>query len=135
MQLPTLTELIEMGFVSTALDHLDTFEVEYVSKPLPPHLPSNPTANQAKVFSEEMEKFENHTWPEYVAAKIIRDKLSGNINFLKEELIKQESGLNALPISDKQKSKVYSKAWDAGHSSGYYEVYIELIELVELFID
>jgi len=49
-----------------------------------------------------------------------------------EEFIKDVSGFNKT-VPDDKKSKVYSKAWEDGHSSGYYEVYLCLLSLVELF--
>ena len=45
--------------------------------------------------------------------------------------IREKSGLNDIP--EDKRSKVYSLAWDRGHSSGYAEVYNELVSLVDLF--
>ena len=47
------------------------------------------------------------------------------------EFIKEMSGLNEIP--EQYRDKVYSKAYEYGHSSGLSEVYNTLVDLVEIF--
>ena len=50
------------------------------------------------------------------------------------EFIKKESDFYKHVPKNKQE-KVWNKAWDVGHSYGFYSVYQELGDLVELFMD
>jgi hypothetical protein len=51
------------------------------------------------------------------------------IEFKKDAL--KEVGLTNHPKAD----KIYSKAWEKGHSAGYNEVFLELQDLAELFTE
>jgi hypothetical protein len=82
--------------------------------------------NALATFNSEYE-----TWKTTV--KATEDDRDNEIDSLCESLIKEESGLNNLKISQKQIDKIWSKAWQDVHSDGYYEAYINLCELVELF--
>ena len=53
------------------------------------------------------------------------------VDTLMNALIAYEAGLDNVP--EQYRSKVYSKAWSTGHSSGHYAVYQELSELVKIF--
>jgi len=50
------------------------------------------------------------------------------------EYIKEVSGLNIL-VPEQYRDKVWEKAWSDGHSDGLYEVYNNLLSLVEIFED
>ena len=50
---------------------------------------------------------------------------------LLEDMIKEDSGLNTIP--EQYRDKVYSYAYQQGHSSGYGEVYNYLLDLVDIF--
>ena len=54
-----------------------------------------------------------------------------DINNIIEEYIREESGLNNIPIQ--YRDKIYNKAWQDGHSDGFYSVYQHLTELVNIF--
>lgn len=45
--------------------------------------------------------------------------------------IKKQANFDIVPLE--YQNNVYNMAWERGHSSGYYGVYQELCELVELF--
>jgi hypothetical protein len=51
-----------------------------------------------------------------------------------KDLICNKAGLTELNISVEQKQKVWYKAWNDGHADGYYEVYLKLCDLLELFV-
>jgi hypothetical protein len=64
------------------------------------------------------------TWQDF--DKMYRDE-HGNIpEFF--YIVKKDLGILENPKAD----KLMSKAWERGHSYGYYEVYINAQELVEL---
>jgi hypothetical protein len=50
-----------------------------------------------------------------------------------EMFIKEETGLNALTISDKVKNNVWNMAFECNASGGYYAVYEHLQKLVNMF--
>lgn len=56
------------------------------------------------------------------------------MNDIIEQFIKDLSGLNSI-VPEKYRDKVYQKAYDDGHSAGYYEVYLHLQDLVVIFED
>jgi len=53
------------------------------------------------------------------------------INALITEFIIVESGLDKIP--EQYRDKVYSKAYENGNRSGFYEIYLELCSLVSIF--
>lgn len=58
--------------------------------------------------------------------KMYRDE-KGNIpNF--EYIVKKDLGILDNPKAD----KMMSIAWEKGHPGGYYEIYLEALDLVEL---
>ena len=48
-----------------------------------------------------------------------------------EDYIKEQAGLNDIPESSRD--KVWDYAWAQGHSDGYYQVYLYLCQVVDLF--
>ena len=48
-----------------------------------------------------------------------------------EQWMKEKSGLNDIP--EQYRAKVYSLAYQNGHSSGYSEIFGQLTELVDIF--
>ena len=96
----------------------------------PESLPQNVTSIQALNYSNKLQEFEEldqkyqedfEAWEQY------RDS---TINLI-ELFIKKQADFNIVPLQSQ--NKVYNMAWERGHSSGYYGVYQELCELVELF--
>lgn len=95
-----------------------------------PRLALNPTSQQAKEFSIALENYENSIVEYNKLVSLYREE-DKRLSDLIIEFISEESRLNTIP--EKSRSKVFSKAYQDGHSSGYYSVYQELVELVELF--
>lgn len=95
-----------------------------------PFLKSNHSGDEAKEYSIALKKYEKEK-PAYDRAKKEVQEYNQKINFAIEDFIKEESGLTKLP--EHTQSKVYMKAYEDGHSNGYYSVYQELEELVDLF--
>lgn len=95
-----------------------------------PRIIANPTVEQAKEFVIALETYETRMLT-FKKEQSLHDNERKRLNILLEEFISEESGLNDIP--EASRSKVWSKAYAYGHSSGYYSVYQELCELVALF--
>ena len=80
-------------------------------------------SNETEIWASEMQTYES----EMATIRLHNMKVDALIL----AFIKKESGLNDIP--EQYQNKVFSKAWSDGHSSGYYEVYQQLCELVEIF--
>lgn len=80
-------------------------------------------ADKLKTYEVELEEYRN----DQAKCSIFNIK----VDVLIHDFVCEESGLNTIP--EQYRNKVFSKAWSDGHSGGYYEVYQELCELVEIF--
>lgn len=117
--------------VYDAIAHIDTLKKSYPSIPSKPKLASNHTSAEAQEYSTLLKAYES--------AKEDYDKESGKVRAyngelsqILEEHIKNISGLKEYVPEDKQ-SKVYSYAWQQGHSEGIANVFHMLRDLVEIF--
>ena len=97
-----------------------------------PFLDRNASATDAHEYAKKLEQYEKALVTHKEERRIYGEKTL-EINATIEVLIKVQAGLEKVP--EKSRSKVWSKAYQDGHSSGYYQVYQELCELVELFED
>ena len=100
-----------------------------------PKLPKKPIANitnssNAKQYAIELEEYEKK-YAEYEVRYFEYKKVKFAIENVAVEFIKEMSGLNEIP--EQYRDKVYSKAYEYGHSSGLSEVYNTLVDLVEIF--
>jgi hypothetical protein len=103
----------------------------YASKPKHPLLLGNkPTAEEMKIYSEALLVYEKEL-QEYETKDDFYRTESGRLWSLLEDKVKEDSGLNDIP--EQYRSKVYSYAYELGHSSGYGEVYNYLCNLVNIF--
>jgi hypothetical protein len=121
--------------LSDKLDYLKK-KRKWTNPPKKPQAPDKDATPQDYIdYGNALAAFnsEYETWKTTV--KSAEDDHNNEIDSLCETLVKEESGLNNLKISQKQANKIWSKAWQDVHSDGYYEVYINLCELVELFED
>lgn len=123
-----LLNVMEVYEVIESIQESNLFERP--EKLVKPRLVLNPTSQQAKEFSIALEKYENSIVEYDKLVSLYREE-NKRLNDLIFEFISEESGLNTIP--EKSRSKVFSKAYEDGHSSGYYSVYQELVELVDLF--
>jgi hypothetical protein len=103
-------------------------------KPKEPRMPKNNHPESFLAYAEALERYQANleTWETYKAEAEAHNTL---IYSICEGLVREDSGLDTLKVSDKQKEKIWRKAWEQGHSNGYYEVYQELVDLVELFTE
>lgn len=99
-----------------------------------PQKPSNSFKDHTSVgmreFADKLAIYETE-YAEYLIQEKECKIHNQNVGDLIHDFICEESGLNTIP--EQYQNKVFSKAWSDGHSSGYYEVYQELCELVEIF--
>lgn len=80
-------------------------------------------AKELKVYEEEMEAY-----------RTLRAECAAHNFAIEQEVetrIKEDSGLNSIP--EQYRDKVWRYAWEEGHSAGYHEVQIHLINLVDIF--
>ena len=104
--------------------------LQYPQRPNKPILMAKHTSHEALIYSQEL--------LEYEKSILTYDKLKAHYKesqFQVEDIIRKYiwnvSGLNA--IEERFREKLWSKAWERGHSAGYYEVYIVLCDLLEIF--
>lgn len=101
-----------------------------------PRLPTKPVL-LVKHTSEDVGKYQKdlHEYEKaYDNHKIEKERFYTNKSKIEDaivEFIKQEAGLDTIP--EQYRDKVYTKAYEDGHSSGYYEVYLKLDSLIEIF--
>ena len=119
------------GSVSKAIEYAVKLYGKMPYKPAKPVLKSNHTAHELKEYTSNFEAYEagirNY--------ELDRDAFNKNkrvVDSAIEEYIKEQSEFNKYVPKDRQQ-KVWGKAWEDGHSSGWYEIYLELNNLVEIF--
>lgn len=80
-------------------------------------------ANELKLWEQKNEKYHKEK-------KIWKEQCRLQYEAI-ESFIKYEAGLDSVP--EQYRDKLYSKAWSDGHSDGYFEVYMKLCDLVDIF--
>lgn len=97
-------------------------------------MPKNPTAQDYRNAAEELERYE----ATYNEAKKLEEEYKPHNKTVQQaihDLIEDESGLKDLDIPDWQKSKIRVLAYDQNNGSGYYNYYLILKNLVDLFVE
>jgi len=102
-----------------------------------PRKPSHPydmNSKEALAYAEKLREYEE----DLVAYKDLLDLYEKQeelmLNII-NEIIKEDSGLNSLVFNEKIKGKIWDYAYQKGHSSGLGEVYNELCDLVDIFVE
>lgn len=80
-------------------------------------------ADDFEIYEKEFAEFEKKRIEYYNNKAAIEGKI--------KDLIKESAGLNSIP--EQYRDKAWAKAWENGHSSGFYDVYLELCDLVDIF--
>lgn len=119
--------------VYEAVNHAQSLYGEYPEKPDKPTLRKEHTSSDIKVYNKEYEKYET-ALSAYKTEQDMYRKRKRDCDDAIEEYIKELSGFNKI-VPESRKNKVWFKAWEDGHSSGYTEVYGCLCNLVDLFED
>jgi len=134
MNFPVLPSSLElMGEVyETIRSAQDTLTVPHIQRPAKPKAPtlSEGVAAGMRKHADKLEAWETEMLAYNASMGKIRMH-NMKVDALILAFIKSESGLNDIP--KQYQSKVFSKAWSDGHGSGYYGVYQQLCELVEIF--
>jgi hypothetical protein len=124
------------------IDGLSVFKAEtqireylstlYVTKPKKPLLvTTTPTAELVEEYKVALQNYET-AFKEYQIKMIFMGDEQKRLFTLLRNLIKEESGLNTI-VPAKYRDKVFSYAYEQGHSSGYLEVYHYLCNLADIF--
>jgi len=130
MEIVTLENMQNFNDCYKAIEWAKSQYGEYPSRPSKPYLKHGHSSIEAKQYVIDLEDWEK-TKADYDKNMIA---YKGNQNAITEvivEYIKDMAGLNTIP--EQYRDKVYRQAWEDGHSSGYYEVYLKLDSLVEIF--
>ncbi len=117
--------------VYKTLGYAKTLMKQYVQAPKKPRLGQNHTAQEVAKYASDLAEYEI-VKKNYDKESSERDQYNGIIYSAMDEYIREESGLNSV-VPEQYRSKVYMKAYDDGHANGYYEVYVQLLSLVDIF--
>jgi len=114
------------------IDYLEKIKGEYPQRPNKPNLPQKHTSMMASEYSKELGIYEAVLLPEYQTKLKEYNTNRDLIDNLIIELIKEDSDFyRVVPLE--YQSKVYSLAYQEGHSGGWSDVYNHLLDLVGIF--
>lgn len=128
----TLEYLIEnySGDINRGIEYAKSEIPDFIEKPSKPILSNKPTSADALDYAYKLKEYEDLVVI-YEEQKKNRKEKANEIDEIIEEFIKDAACLKNVP--EKYRDKVYSKAYSDGHSGGFYSVYQELCELVDIF--
>ena len=132
INLPVLPKSIQDLSYDGIMDGLNKLNEmkAYVAKPRRPPINHHPTSAELLALAELQADYERKL-VEYEEHKKQAGLHNMKVETLMNALVASVAGLDLVP--EQYRSKVYSKAWSTGSSSGHYAVYQELVELVEIF--
>ena len=126
----TLDKMQEFNEVGKAIAWAQGQRGQYPERQKSPHLPSKHTSEDARKYADEMDAFEKLK-KDYDKEMLAWKERENSINSVIVDYIKDMASLDTVP--EQYREKVYAYAWDNGHSDGYYEVYLKLESLVDIF--
>lgn len=128
----TLQQIVYWGEdLETTLLRIDSNKMVYPTRPNKPILKSNHTKEDVLKYAEDLENY-NSLSENYKKEYDIVREFNQSLNNLKEDFIKDYSGLNDV-VPQIYRDKVWNLAYQLGHSNGYYETYLKLSQLIEIF--
>lgn len=130
MEKVTLEKLKEFKTVFNAIDWAKNQYEDYPKIPIKPILSPDHTSTNLEEYIEALRQYDKEKITYNEKLKTYKER-QRNINDVITNYIKEEAGLDIIP--EQYRDKIYQKAYDDGHSSGYYEIYINLCELVDIF--
>ena len=130
LQMPEVP-LTSFASVSEACEYIKGLHVQRPPKPPKPSLPTG-SSGEIRKYADEVEKWEKEIELYKISRKAAQEH-DNLLNQMLEEYIKEEAGLNKY-VPEKYRQKMWQCAWNHGHSCGYYEVYLELCNLVDIFL-
>ena len=134
-KLPTLQDLIvrhrDGVSVSDIIKFLDFSRFPYPTRYERPRIRKDFTAQDARSYAEQLENWETNE------AKLKTEREAyyeqeQKIVVLLEGFIRYVTDFDEN-VPEKSRSKVWQRAYEVGHSSGWYSIYQELNSLVDLF--
>jgi len=105
-------------------------KMEYPARPKKPILSREHTSEDAELYAASLKTWEKDMETYQESMKEYRAETHRLMDKFRHDAL-DDVGLLNHPKAD----KIYSKAWEDGHSSGLYSVYQELCDLAELFLD
>lgn len=118
--------------ISRLIEYSKEFRTEYPKSPKRPYLDrQNHNSVEAFEHAKKLEVYEK----EMVIYREEKNKYQENdsiVDAALKEFFMEFSGANRL-LNETQRPKAWDKAWDRGHSSGWFSVYTELEEIIDLF--
>lgn len=128
-----ITADVIRDYGGTEVDNIQRAEgcrPSYPKQPAKPFLKNGHTTQDVLDYATKLSEYEK-VMEVYHKEKEQYKEACNVINNAIVEYIKQSSGLYNIP--EKYQSKVYSLAYENGHSDGYYSVYYKLCDLVDIF--
>lgn len=128
--LEKLQKISQNQSVSNAIEYATDNYGEYPKRPPKPMLKKDANSKEVLEYAELLKKWETD-------ANIYKLEVEAyylNKNFIDskiQEFIKEEAGISIVP--QQYRDKLYSKAYEDGHSNGFYEIYNCLHSLIEIF--
>ena len=130
METVTLEKMKQQEHISNAIEWALQKRGEYPKRPNKPNLPTKHSSIEAAQYAIDLQVWEKSK-QEYDEVLNLWKSSENEIADVIVEFIKDEAGLETVP--KQYRDKLYSKAHEDGHSSGYYEVYLKLSSLIEIF--
>ena len=124
-------ELPATGNVAIDLENAKLFFAEWPDRPKYPKLAlSERTPENMRKQADILEAY-NLKMEQYNAERANVEAHNAVVDKMIIDYIKEASGL--YYIDPKYRKKVWEKAWEAGSGGGYYNVYIKLVDLIDIF--
>ena len=105
-------------------------DMEYPSRPKKPYLAREHSSEDAELYAASLKTWEKEITEYRELVKAHNAETKRLEDQFKHDAL-DDVGLLNHPKAD----KIYAKAWEDGHASGLHEVYQELCDLAELFLD
>lgn len=119
--------------LSDAIYHLEIFrEYQFPKRTRKPQLTNtNPSKEEVDLYLKQTSEYEalNSSYKENIR---LYNEEQYQISEYIINRIKEDSGLNEL-VPEQYRNNVYAYAYDRSRGDGYYEVYITLCNLVDIF--
>lgn len=112
------------------IEFLQDKKLSYPERLPKPVLKNNHTTEEVLQYANELEIWEIQKSNREKYTQFVDDYNNQIDDFIEEE-VKNFAGLFSIP--ERYQHKVWEKAWEDGHSNGWYSVYQHLVELVYIF--